>query len=270
MSRITGSPGFQGAADWAVSRLEEYGLEDARQEKWGPFGQGWSRSYYSAHLLAPQVDEIRFNLAIQLLNARRFAEAAGVLERLPVGPVWIDDPRFVLPEKEKVYGSIEGLMHHFKIIMEGIKVPPGETYAAVEGGVGARALVVERQRRATDNRRAGRFGQRARRRAVVAVGVGADDRGDALAFGGGEDRLDMVGQIGPRIDHRHLAGADDIGLRARIGEGRGIGGEQPTHLRVNPLDRFRARFRPSDTGPRCEVHGPIRLEVRHFVLHIRD
>jgi NADH-quinone oxidoreductase subunit D len=58
------------------------------------------------------------------------------LARLPVGPVWIDDPRFVLPEKEKVYGSIEGLMHHFKIIMEGILVPEGETYFAVEGGNG--------------------------------------------------------------------------------------------------------------------------------------
>src|SRR5262245_864202 len=58
------------------------------------------------------------------------------LARLPVGPVWIDDPRFVLPEKEKVYGSIEGLMHHFKIIMEGIQVPAGETYFAVEGGNG--------------------------------------------------------------------------------------------------------------------------------------
>ncbi|MGH7817396.1 MAG: NADH-quinone oxidoreductase subunit D [Candidatus Binatia bacterium] len=58
------------------------------------------------------------------------------LKQLPVGPVWIDDPRFVLPEKEKVYGSIEGLMHHFKIIMEGIQVPAGETYFAVEGGNG--------------------------------------------------------------------------------------------------------------------------------------
>jgi NADH-quinone oxidoreductase subunit D len=58
------------------------------------------------------------------------------LRQLPVGPVWIDDPRFVLPEKEKVYGSIEGLMHHFKIIMEGIQVPAGETYLAVEGGNG--------------------------------------------------------------------------------------------------------------------------------------
>ncbi|HXV80466.1 MAG TPA: NADH-quinone oxidoreductase subunit D [Candidatus Binatia bacterium] len=58
------------------------------------------------------------------------------LRQIPVGPVWIDDPRFVLPEKEKVYNSIEGLMHHFKIIMEGIHVPPGETYFAVEGGNG--------------------------------------------------------------------------------------------------------------------------------------
>jgi len=58
------------------------------------------------------------------------------LDRLPVGPVWIDDPRFVLPEKEKVYNSIEGLMHHFKIIMEGIHVPAGDVYAAVEGGNG--------------------------------------------------------------------------------------------------------------------------------------
>src|SRR5581483_4134182 len=58
------------------------------------------------------------------------------LAQLPVGPVWIDDPRFVLPEKEKVYNSIEGLMHHFKIIMEGIHVPAGETYSAVEGANG--------------------------------------------------------------------------------------------------------------------------------------
>lgn len=58
------------------------------------------------------------------------------LKRMPPGPVVIDDPRFVLPEKEKVHNSIEGLMHHFKIIMDGIQVPPGEVYLAVEGGNG--------------------------------------------------------------------------------------------------------------------------------------
>jgi NADH-quinone oxidoreductase subunit D len=70
----------------------------------------------------------------EIEQSMRIVEQA--LEKLPVGPVWIDDPRFVLPEKEKVYGSIEGLMHHFKIIMEGIQVPAGETYCAVEGGNG--------------------------------------------------------------------------------------------------------------------------------------
>jgi len=56
--RITGSPGFAGAADWAVTRLEEYGLENAREEEWGPFGVGWSRSYYSAHLMTPQYEAL--------------------------------------------------------------------------------------------------------------------------------------------------------------------------------------------------------------------
>jgi NADH-quinone oxidoreductase subunit D len=58
------------------------------------------------------------------------------LRDIPPGPVRIDDPRYVLPPKEKVYNSIEGLMHHFKLIMEGAKVPAGEVYQAVEGANG--------------------------------------------------------------------------------------------------------------------------------------
>jgi NADH-quinone oxidoreductase subunit D len=44
----------------------------------------------------------------------------------------------VLPPKEDVYGSIEGLMHHFKLVMygHGIRPPQGEAYQAVEGGNG--------------------------------------------------------------------------------------------------------------------------------------
>ena len=58
------------------------------------------------------------------------------LEKMPLGPIALEDPRIVLPEKEKVYNSIEGLMNHFKFIMEGIQVPAGEVYLAVEGGNG--------------------------------------------------------------------------------------------------------------------------------------
>jgi hypothetical protein len=51
--RITGSPGFQGAAEWAAGQLRDWGAENVKLEKWGPFGQGWSRRYYSAHLVEP-------------------------------------------------------------------------------------------------------------------------------------------------------------------------------------------------------------------------
>jgi NADH-quinone oxidoreductase subunit D len=70
----------------------------------------------------------------EIEQSMRIVEQA--LKKLPAGPISLDDPRVVLPEKEKVYNSIEGLMHHFKIIMEGIQVPPGEVYFPVEGGNG--------------------------------------------------------------------------------------------------------------------------------------
>ena len=51
---------------------------------------------------------------------------------LPGGPVSIDDPRVTLPEKERVYSELEALVAHFKLVMEGIRVPAGETYVAHE------------------------------------------------------------------------------------------------------------------------------------------
>ena len=54
--RVTGSPGFEGAAKWSASRLEGWGAENVKLESWGPFGQGWSRSYFSAHLVEPQYE----------------------------------------------------------------------------------------------------------------------------------------------------------------------------------------------------------------------
>ena len=56
--RLTGSPGFQGAADFAVERMTEWGLGNVKQEKWGPFGQGWSYSRFSAHLIVPQYEAL--------------------------------------------------------------------------------------------------------------------------------------------------------------------------------------------------------------------
>jgi NADH-quinone oxidoreductase subunit D len=73
----------------------------------------------------------RFN---EIEQSMRIVEQA--LRLIPPGPVSVDDKRVTLPEKQKVYGSIEGLMNHFKLIIDGIQVPEGETYQAVEGANG--------------------------------------------------------------------------------------------------------------------------------------
>lgn len=60
-----------------------------------------------------------------------------LLEKLPDGPVVIDDPRIILPPKQQVYNSIEGLIHHFNLVMDGFAdIPAGEIYHAVEGANG--------------------------------------------------------------------------------------------------------------------------------------
>lgn len=49
------------------------------------------------------------------------------------GPVMIDDPKVALPPKETIALSMEALIHHFKLISEGFRVPPGDVYHAIEG-----------------------------------------------------------------------------------------------------------------------------------------
>jgi carboxypeptidase Q len=52
--RLTGSPEFKQAADWALKRLQEYGLVNGHLEKWGPFGRSWTLEKFSVELLEPR------------------------------------------------------------------------------------------------------------------------------------------------------------------------------------------------------------------------
>ncbi len=49
------------------------------------------------------------------------------------GSTAIDDPKIFAPPKETIALSMEALIHHFKIVSEGFRVPPGDVYQAVEG-----------------------------------------------------------------------------------------------------------------------------------------
>lgn len=59
-----------------------------------------------------------------------------LIDRLEPGPINVEDRRCTLPEKRLVYTEIESLINHFKLIMEGPQVPPGEVYSAQEGANG--------------------------------------------------------------------------------------------------------------------------------------
>jgi NADH-quinone oxidoreductase subunit D len=49
------------------------------------------------------------------------------------GPVMIADTKFAPPPKETIALSMEALIHHFKIVSESFRVPPGDVYQPIEG-----------------------------------------------------------------------------------------------------------------------------------------
>ena len=81
-------------------------------------GDVWDR--YKVHM-----DEMREStrIAVQCLNR---------LERMDGKPWSIDDRKVVLPPREELHTSMESLIHHFKIVTEGYRVPEGEVYTTVE------------------------------------------------------------------------------------------------------------------------------------------
>jgi NADH-quinone oxidoreductase subunit D len=75
-----------------------------------------------------------------LVRMEEFRQSVRILEqaidRLPDGPVNIDDPRVILPPKSKAMNEMESMIHHFKQVMEGPRPPIGEAYVAVESPKG--------------------------------------------------------------------------------------------------------------------------------------
>jgi NADH-quinone oxidoreductase subunit D len=81
----------------------------------GTVGDGWDR-------YRVRVQEMRESV--------RIIEQA--LGGLPEGPWIADDRKVVLPPRHELSTSMEALIHHFKIVTEGYRVPPGEAYYPVE------------------------------------------------------------------------------------------------------------------------------------------
>jgi NADH-quinone oxidoreductase subunit D len=55
------------------------------------------------------------------------------VEGLPEGPHITSDRKVALPPRHELSTSMEALIHHFKLVTEGFRVPPGEVYYPIEG-----------------------------------------------------------------------------------------------------------------------------------------
>jgi NADH-quinone oxidoreductase subunit D len=74
-------------------------------------------------------DRFRVRLA-EMRESIKIVEQA--LDGLPEGPYITDNRKIALPPRHELATSMEALIHHFKLVTEGFRVPPGEAYAAIE------------------------------------------------------------------------------------------------------------------------------------------
>ncbi len=79
--RLAGSPQYTAAANWAVEKMKEIGLENAHLEQWGPFGKSWELKKYSATIIGRQ---------IQPLISYPKAWSPGVKGRVEADVVYLD------------------------------------------------------------------------------------------------------------------------------------------------------------------------------------
>jgi NADH-quinone oxidoreductase subunit D len=103
--------------DWDLRREQPYLAYDKVDFRVPVYSEGDVYARYRVRL-----EEMR--------ESNRIVEQA--LRRMPDGPWIADDRKVVLPPREELHTSMESLIHHFKIVTEGYRVPEGEVYVTVE------------------------------------------------------------------------------------------------------------------------------------------
>ena len=58
------------------------------------------------------------------------------LGRVPEGPINVQDPAVILPDKSEAMSSIDAMISHFKLVMEGVQVPAGDVWYSIEATKG--------------------------------------------------------------------------------------------------------------------------------------
>jgi NADH-quinone oxidoreductase subunit D len=106
--------------DWDLRKTQPYLAYDQVEFDVPVYDNGdvWDR--YKVHM-----DEMRE-------STRIVAQCLDRLDELEGEPWITDDRKVVLPPREELHTSMESLIHHFKLVTEGFRVPEGEVYVPVE------------------------------------------------------------------------------------------------------------------------------------------
>jgi NADH-quinone oxidoreductase subunit D len=107
--------------DWDLRKADPYLAYDKVDFKVPIYPNGDVYDRYLVHM-----DEMR--------ESTRIVRQA--LDGMPEGPWIVDDRKIVLPPRHELHTSMESLIHHFKLVTEGYRVPEGEVYVAVESARG--------------------------------------------------------------------------------------------------------------------------------------
>jgi NADH-quinone oxidoreductase subunit D len=106
--------------DWDLRKASPYLTYDEVDFAVPVYGEGDVYARYRVHM-----DEMRESVRI-------VAQCLERLERMEGEPWITDDRKVVLPPREELHTSMESLIHHFKLVTEGFRVPEGEVYVPIE------------------------------------------------------------------------------------------------------------------------------------------
>jgi NADH-quinone oxidoreductase subunit D len=107
--------------DWDLRKAQPYLAYDQVDFNVPVYRNGDVYDRYKVHM-----DEMR--------ESTRIVQQA--LDGMPEGPWIVDDRKIVLPPRHELHTSMESLIHHFKLVTEGYRVPEGEVYVPVESARG--------------------------------------------------------------------------------------------------------------------------------------
>jgi NADH-quinone oxidoreductase subunit D len=103
--------------DWDLRKTQPYLAYDQVDFDVPVYPNGDVYDRYRVHM-----DEMR--------QSTRIVQQA--LDGMPEGPWIVDDRKIVLPPRHELHTSMESLIHHFKLVTEGYRVPEGEVYVTIE------------------------------------------------------------------------------------------------------------------------------------------